>query len=61
MNRMELNVINREINVGNIRVIGIASSSLFLIGDAETIQQAATFDTPAESLIIGPFTPFVPD
>lgn len=60
MIRMELNVINRDINVENIRIIGIASSSLFLIGDAETIQQAATFDTPAESLIIGPLTPFVP-
>ncbi|MBS4172010.1 spore gernimation protein GerPD [Bacillus sp. FJAT-49736] len=57
---MELNVINRELHVGNIEVIGIASSSLFLIGDAEHIQQAATFDTPAESLIIGPFVPFVP-
>ncbi|MGE6260238.1 spore gernimation protein GerPD [Heyndrickxia sporothermodurans] len=57
---MELNVINREINVEHIRVIGISSSSLFLIGDADTIQQASTFDTPTESLIIGPFTPFVP-
>lgn len=61
MKAMELNVINREINVEHIHIIGIASSSLFLIGDAETIQQAATFDTPVESLVIGPFTPFVSD
>jgi spore germination protein PD len=57
---MELNVINKELHVGNIEIIGIASSSLFIIGDAQTIQQAATFDTPAESLIIGPFVPFAP-
>ncbi|MBB2479735.1 spore gernimation protein GerPD [Bacillus sp. APMAM] len=57
---MELNVINRELHVENIEIIGIASSSLFIIGDADSIQQASTFDTPAESLIIGPFVPFTP-
>ncbi|MED1202479.1 spore gernimation protein GerPD [Heyndrickxia acidicola] len=57
---MEINFINRELCVGEINVIGVSSSSLFLIGDADTIQQAATFDTPAESLIIGPFVPFTP-
>ena len=57
--QVELNVINRELHVGNVEIIGVASSSLFIIGDAECIQQAATFDTPAESLIIGPFIPFV--
>ncbi|MDR7239913.1 hypothetical protein J2Y02_004556 [Neobacillus drentensis] len=35
----------------------MASSSLVLVGDTETIQLASTFDTPAESLIIGPFVP----
>ncbi|MBS4193623.1 spore gernimation protein GerPD [Lederbergia citri] len=54
---MELNVINRELNVGEIHVIGITTSSLLLVGDANTIQLASTFDTPAESLIIGPFVP----
>jgi spore germination protein PD len=57
---MEVNLINRELCVGEINIIGVSSSSLFLIGDADTIQQASTFDTPAESLIIGPFVPFVP-
>jgi spore germination protein PD len=59
-NKMEVNLINRELCVGEINIIGVSSSSLFLVGDADTIQLASTFDTPAESLIIGPFVPFVP-
>lgn len=54
---MNFEVYNRELNVQNIRVIGVASSSMILVGDTETIQLASTFDTPAESLIIGPFVP----
>ncbi|HAQ08388.1 MAG TPA: spore gernimation protein GerPD [Bacillus bacterium] len=58
---MNFQVYNRDICVGEIRVIGVSSSSLLMVGDAETIQLAATFDTPAESLIIGPFVPLAPD
>ncbi|MBS4177431.1 spore gernimation protein GerPD [Lederbergia citrea] len=58
---MELNVINRELCVGDIRIIGISTSALLLVGDANTIQLASTFDTPAESLIIGPFEPLAPE
>lgn len=58
---MNFQVYNRDICVGNIRIIGVSSSSLLMIGDAETIQLAATFDTPAESLIVGPFVPLSPD
>ena len=54
---MELNVINRELAVGEIRTTGYPHSSLLLIGDANTIQLASTFDTPAESLIIGALAP----
>jgi spore germination protein PD len=54
---MNFQVYNRDICVGDIRVIGVSSSSLLMVGDAVTIQLAATFDTPAESLIIGPFVP----
>lgn len=50
-------VYNRDICVDTIRVIGVASASLLMVGDTQTIQLAATFDTPAESLIIGPFVP----
>ncbi|WP_075981488.1 spore gernimation protein GerPD [Bacillus massilinigeriensis] len=54
---MNFQVYNRELCVGSIRVIGISSSSMLIVGDADTIQLASTFDTPPESLIIGPFVP----
>jgi spore germination protein PD len=58
---MIFEVYNRDICVDSIRVIGVASSSLLMVGDTQTIQLAATFDTPAESLIIGPFVPLTAD
>lgn len=57
---MNFEVYNRDICVGNIRVIGVSSSSLLMVGDTQTIQLASVFDTPAESLIIGPFVPLAP-
>jgi len=54
---MNFEVYNRELCVETIRIIGVASSSVVLVGDTQSIQQAATFDTPPESLIIGPFVP----
>ncbi|MEH6905412.1 MULTISPECIES: spore gernimation protein GerPD [Neobacillus] len=54
---MNFQVYNRELFVETIKITGVASSSLVLVGDTETIQLASTFDTPAESLIIGPFVP----
>lgn len=56
---MNFEVYNRELCVESIRIIGVASSSLVMIGDTQTIQLASSFDTPAESLIIGPFVPLV--
>lgn len=50
---MNLNVVNRGLSVGDIKVTGISSASLFLIGDANQIGSASTFDTPPESLIVG--------
>jgi spore germination protein PD len=54
---MNFEVVNREICVGNIRVIGVIGSSLLMVGDTNSIQLTALFDTPPESLIIGPFVP----
>ncbi|MFZ3589142.1 spore gernimation protein GerPD [Bacillus sp. DJP31] len=56
---MNFTVVNKGIHIGDINVVGVASSGLLLIGDAETICLSATFDTPAESLIIGPFVPLI--
>jgi spore germination protein PD len=54
---MNFQVYNRDIQVGDIRVIGVSSSSILMVGDAESIQLVSAFDTPAESLIMGPFVP----
>ena len=58
---MIFEVYNRDLCVENIRITGVASSSMVLIGDAETVQLASIFDTPPESLIIGPYVPLIPD
>ncbi|MBU8877412.1 spore gernimation protein GerPD [Bacillus sp. FJAT-29790] len=58
---MNFEVYNRDLCVGNIRIIGVSSSSLLMVGDTQTIQLASVFDTPAESLIIGPFVPLTPE
>jgi len=57
---MNFTVVNRDIQIGNIRVVGVASSSVFLIGDTQTISLSSIFDTPPESLIIGPLVPLAP-
>ncbi|HZH60200.1 MAG TPA: spore gernimation protein GerPD [Metabacillus sp.] len=57
---MNFTVVNREIQVGNIHIVGVASSSVFLIGDTQTISLSSIFDTPPESLIIGPLVPLAP-
>jgi spore germination protein PD len=54
---MNYTVVNKEISIGDIRIIGVTSSSIFLIGDAEVITLSSIFDTPPESLIIGPLVP----
>ena len=57
---MNFEVVNHEICVGSIRSIGVSSSSMILVGDADTIQLTSLFNTPAEALIIGPFVPLAP-
>ncbi|MGG0719149.1 spore gernimation protein GerPD [Robertmurraya massiliosenegalensis] len=57
---MNLQVHNGEFKIGTMQVEAVSSSSLVLIGDAETIQLSSIFDTPAESLIIGPYVPLNP-
>ncbi|WP_170006682.1 spore gernimation protein GerPD [Bacillus fonticola] len=57
---IEWNVTNGEFDIESIDFGGVASSAIVILGDCHTIQAASTFDTPAESLIIGPFVPFAP-
>ena len=54
---LNLHVENKQLFVGDVRIIGVASSSVFLIGDTEVISLSSMFDTPPESIIISPFAP----
>jgi spore germination protein PD len=54
---MNFHVTNKALCVGDIRIIGVSSSSVFLIGDTQTIVCSSIFDTPPEAVSIGPLTP----
>ncbi|KAA6454091.1 spore gernimation protein GerPD [Bacillus atrophaeus] len=54
---MIFTVVNRKLEIGDIRTDGVSSSSLFIIGDTDSIYLSSIFDTPPESLIIGPLVP----
>jgi len=51
-------VVNKGLQVGTIKITGVGSASVVLIGDTEVISTSSVFDTPPESLIIGPLVPF---
>lgn len=57
---MNLNVVNREIKVGQIKTNGVSSSALVLIGDANLLIVSAILDTPFESVVQGAFVPLAP-
>ncbi|MFD2613148.1 spore gernimation protein GerPD [Paenibacillus gansuensis] len=54
---MKLYVENKQLSVGSIKITGVTSSSIVLIGDTQTVTCSSIFDTPPESLIIGPLVP----
>ncbi|WP_078381485.1 spore gernimation protein GerPD [Sutcliffiella halmapala] len=54
---MNFHVVNHGLQVDHIDVLGVSSSSILLVGDTQTICLTSYFDTPPESLIIGPFVP----
>ncbi|PFK43381.1 spore gernimation protein GerPD [Bacillus cereus] len=58
---MNWTVVNREIKVGQIKMNGVSSSALFLIGDANLLILSSILDTPFESVTEGPFVPLVVD
>ncbi|MBU8907910.1 spore gernimation protein GerPD [Desertibacillus haloalkaliphilus] len=57
---MNFTVVNRDISVDNINIIGVSSSAVFLVGDTDYVSLSSAFDTPPESLFIGPFVPLAP-
>ncbi|WP_077623094.1 spore gernimation protein GerPD [Sediminibacillus massiliensis] len=50
---MKFEVHNYGIQIGDIEVTGVTTSSVFLVGDNEEITLYSFFDTPPESLIVG--------
>lgn len=57
---MNFTVINHQLAVDNINIIAVASSSLFIVGDTQFVSLSSIFDTPPESLIVGPLVPLTP-
>ncbi|MOA19967.1 putative spore germination protein GerPD [compost metagenome] len=51
-------VVNEVLSVGQIDILGVSSSSMFQIGDTDHVSLYSMFDTPPESVIIGPVAPF---
>lgn len=54
---MNFTVVNHEIKVGRIKMLGVSTSALFLIGDANFLIMSSILNTPPESLVSGPFVP----
>jgi spore germination protein PD len=59
---MNFTVVNKNLNVDTIRILGVATAAVVLIGDAECIGASSIYDTPPESLIVGrSFVPLAPE
>lgn len=56
---MNFTVVNHCIKVGEIKMKGVSSAALFLIGDANLIISSSILDTPFESVTEGPFVPLI--
>ncbi|MDF2835529.1 MAG: hypothetical protein K0Q63_1169 [Paenibacillus sp.] len=54
---MNFEVHNHQLCVGRIEVLGVASSSLLQVGDTNQMALYSMFDTPPESVIVGPMAP----
>lgn len=54
---MKLEVVNKELHVGDIRIIGVSSSSLVLVGDTEIVTLSSIVDAPPEAVTVGPIVP----
>ncbi|BBH19589.1 putative spore germination protein GerPD [Paenibacillus baekrokdamisoli] len=52
-----LNVTNHSLSVGCIQMTAVASASVLQVGDTEQMTLYSMFDTPPESIIVGPLAP----
>jgi spore germination protein PD len=59
---LQFNVTNHVLNVGQIEILGVSSASMMQVGDTDTVSLYSVFDTPPESVIVGPMAPLpLPD
>ncbi|SFE34796.1 spore germination protein PD [Paenibacillus algorifonticola] len=49
---------NDCLSVGKVDILGVSSASHFQIGDSDYVTLYSIFDTPPESVIVGPLAPF---
>nr|WP_307468574.1 hypothetical protein [Paenibacillus harenae] len=54
---MQFKVVNHALTVGQIEILGVSSASMFQIGDTDYVTLNSMFDTPPESVIVGPMAP----
>ncbi|MBD2847258.1 spore gernimation protein GerPD [Paenibacillus sp. IB182496] len=54
---MRMDVTNHQLAVGSIELTGVASASLLQVGDSGDVCLQSMFDTPPESVIVGPLAP----
>ncbi|WP_239717367.1 spore gernimation protein GerPD [Paenibacillus sp. 19GGS1-52] len=43
-------VVNKELNVGAVKVVSISGSSVFLVGDSQTIHCSSIVDSTTEQI-----------
>ncbi|RKQ31307.1 spore gernimation protein GerPD [Oceanobacillus halophilus] len=54
---MNMEIHNWGLNVGKVEITAVGSSSVFLIGDNDSIVLSSFFDTPPESFTVGNIVP----
>ncbi|MDQ0058327.1 hypothetical protein [Paenibacillus harenae] len=54
---IQFKVVNHALTVGQIEILGVSSASMFQIGDTDYVTLNSMFDTPPESVIVGPMAP----
>ncbi|MDQ0111672.1 hypothetical protein [Paenibacillus harenae] len=54
---IQFKVVNHALTVGQIEILGVSSASMFQIGDTDYVTLNSMFDTPPESVIVGPVAP----
>ncbi|MFS0722797.1 spore gernimation protein GerPD [Paenibacillus sp. 1P07SE] len=57
---MRLQVTNHQLAVGSISLIGVSTSSMLQVGDTDQVILYSMFDTPPESVVVGPLAPLPP-